>query len=148
MKSWPHLHIDLYGCSQNLEETNSINTLMNSLPDLVGMRTLVPAHTTYYGEDNFDGIPDRGVSSTIIIATSHASLHTFANMQYVTADLYSCRPFNIDLIVDALKSFFKPDVALIRNLNRGPNFDSSNLGRFLDVAIQVQTKDDQLGEEE
>jgi len=48
-----------------------------------------------------------GVSGFVIIAESHISIHTFPDAGLLTADVYSCKPFDIALVKSFVKSSFK-----------------------------------------
>jgi len=91
----PHLTLDLYGCNpKKLNDKEFIFKFLDELPDKIGMTKISePILTFYPGKKNsFDG---GGISGFVLIAESHASIHTFIAQRFASVDIFSCKNFNI-----------------------------------------------------
>ncbi|MGP8194302.1 MAG: S-adenosylmethionine decarboxylase, partial [Syntrophobacteraceae bacterium] len=66
-----------------------------------------------------------GVSGFVLIAESHISIHTFPDKQYMSIDMFSCKPFDTGLAVDTIKSYFKIQKHEIKVLDRGQEFPNT-----------------------
>lgn len=63
-----------------------------------------------------------GVTGTVVIETSHASIHVWedASPPYLQMDLYSCKDFNPQAIIDCLQDFTPIEVkTLLVDRNNG-----------------------------
>ncbi|KKL27307.1 hypothetical protein LCGC14_2386490, partial [marine sediment metagenome] len=63
-----------------------------------------------------------GWSGFVLIAESHVSLHTFVEEGYLTADVYSCKPFDCDVAVDFLRKSFGFQDVDVNVIKRGLKF--------------------------
>lgn len=103
----PHLMLDLYGCDEKiLNDVQILYILLEELPTKLGMRILVKPYVVH-AEGNHKRDPG-GWSGFVIIQESHVSLHTFPKKKFLTADIYSCKPFNTNLAIAHFKKIFKP----------------------------------------
>ena len=50
---------------------------------------------------------DYGYSTFVMIAESHLSIHTFPELNYVSFDCYSCKSFDTQAVIEAIKNQFK-----------------------------------------
>src|SRR3989338_4375043 len=100
-----HLTIDGFYCSkEKLDDEKLIKKIMNELPDKLGMKKLnepvVIRHTPKIKEE-------RGITAFIVIAESHISLHTYPEKGYLSADIFSCREFDIEFALNYFKEQFE-----------------------------------------
>ena len=59
-----------------------------------------------------------GYSTIAMIAESHIAFHTFPEQGFVTADVYSCKDFNVKIVEDIFDRMFFPDAQDIeKNVN-------------------------------
>ncbi|MGA2402898.1 MAG: S-adenosylmethionine decarboxylase, partial [Syntrophobacteraceae bacterium] len=65
------------------------------------------------------------VSGFVLIAESHISIHTFPDKQYMSIDMFSCKPFDTDMAVETIKSYFKIQKHEIKVLDRGQEFPNT-----------------------
>ena len=47
-----------------------------------------------------------GFSTFVLIAESHISIHTFPEFGYFSFDCYSCKSFDVEVVVEAVKDYF------------------------------------------
>ena len=66
----PHLMLDLYGCNkEKLVDIKLIYEILDELPNLLGMRKVIPPYVIpYKGSDNPEHFDKGGVSGVVIIA--------------------------------------------------------------------------------
>lgn len=50
---------------------------------------------------------DSGLTGFVIIAESHISVHTFPMRNYVNIDIFSCRAFDSERVLQDIKKFFE-----------------------------------------
>ncbi|MCR4368693.1 MAG: adenosylmethionine decarboxylase [archaeon] len=101
-----HLMLDTFGCDQEaLADEEKIRTFLSELPDALGMKKLIePLIVSYPGGDTWDR---GGITGIMLIAESHISIHTFPHDGFFTADVYSCKPFNINKALDLFRAYFQ-----------------------------------------
>lgn len=119
----PHLLMEASGCDRStLEDTQLITTLLDNLPNKMGMTKIFPPHVfTYHGE-----VPDDwGVSGIVLIAESHLAFHTFPEKGFLTVDIFSCKDFDVAMAVDEIVATFKPKTWDQQLLQRGREFPRS-----------------------
>jgi S-adenosylmethionine decarboxylase len=121
MKTGRHVIIDAWTQeSQRLNDPELISALLNELVVMVGMQILKPAEmvsvplnpTVENGED------DGGVTGTVILTTSHGSIHTWPLRGHVSFDLFSCKEFNVKQVVDFLTERLSLTGGRVRNIRR------------------------------
>lgn len=114
-----HVTIDMYGLNKNARNRDFIDRAMNLIPAEVGMKRLLPAVTMYY--NGGDKPEDRGITSFVLLAESHSSLHVFEQQDYASFDLFSCRAFDAGNLVQLVTQTFgctKFDVGLYKRGHR------------------------------
>ena len=47
-----------------------------------------------------------GLTGTVIIETSHLAVHTFTAHNYIAIDIFSCRNFDEQKVINTLKAVF------------------------------------------
>jgi len=121
-----HLMLDCFGCKkESLDNEDLIRSFLNELPEQLGMKKLIEPHIVCYeGGNSWD---KGGITGFMLIAESHISIHTFPYDGFFTADVYSCKPFDLEKAVDIAKKYFsftdakiktvKRDIEIVRNIN-------------------------------
>ena len=101
-----HLTLDCIGCIGSiLEDSEEIRIFLEKIVVVLGMRKLHdPVLVTCPSELN--SWDQGGVSAFVMIAESHISIHTFPAAGLVTADVYSCKPFDTKLAVTMFEKAF------------------------------------------
>ena len=100
-----HLMLDCFGCDKNsLDSMEQIYNFLDKLPDLLGMKKFIkPFVVRYEGGAEWD---KGGLGGFVFIAESHISIHTFPSDGFFTADVYSCKPFDVKKAVLIFKTEF------------------------------------------
>jgi S-adenosylmethionine/arginine decarboxylase-like enzyme len=87
-----HKHLILNATVRNpINDEETCNKFLTDLVKIVDMEVLVPAASKYCD------IPgNEGVTGTIIITTSHMSIHIWPkeDQPYIRMDVYSCKDFD------------------------------------------------------
>ena len=97
-----HLTVDLLGCCRFPDDESAGAALLQSLASMLNMRALAPP--TVVKLEN--GTPNHGVSGTLIIAESHIAFHTWPEHRQAYLDVFSCREFSCEAVVDCLQTYF------------------------------------------
>lgn len=127
MKSFGlHLTLDGYGGPKKLLADKSlVKRALLQLPILLQMKRISNPQVLWYT----GLIPeDCGVSGIVMIAESHISIHTFQEKGFLTADVYSCKPFDTQKTINFFKKTFQIKEVEINIIRRGlkfPKTDSS-----------------------
>ncbi len=124
-----HLIFDAYGCNPDkLNDMELCYDVLNTLVKMAEMRPLThPMLLKAEGNMTLGGKDPGGYTGFIIIEESHISIHTFAKRGFVTIDLYSCKEFPSDGIVEYLKKTFEAKEADVLKLNRGLKYPDENI---------------------
>lgn len=80
-----------------INDEKSCEKFLSDLVDIVDMEVLVPASARYCD------IPgNEGVTGTIVITTSHMSIHIWPQKPnpHIRMDVYSCKDFNPQDVID------------------------------------------------
>ncbi len=98
-----HVHLIVRGFVNNPPRTEeTLNEWLKELVDKVGMVVVAGPTSVYVNEPG-----NEGVTGTITLATSHASIHVWDNEtpSLVQFDIYSCKEYDIDVVLDHLNKF-------------------------------------------
>ena len=121
----PHLMLDLNSCDFNLlNSLDSCFTLLNNLPDQIGMTKITQPYVFPY-----EGLvpEDAGITGMVIIAESHISVHTFPFKKYAFIDVFSCKPFDTNYAAKFCVDLFKSKDPKISVNYRGETFPSKSV---------------------
>ncbi len=112
-----HLTVDGFGGNyQRLTDLDFVFDLLDQYPDRIGMTKIMPPYVfKYHGKRP----EDWGVSGFVIIAESHIAMHTFPEKGYVNIDIFSCKAFETDLVIEHMKEAFGAERVEARILERG-----------------------------
>ena len=119
----PHLMLDCREC--NLDKINDLKYVfdfMNDLPDRIGMTKVTQPYVFPY-----DGLipEDKGITGVVIIAESHLTFHSFTEKDFFFFDAFSCKPFDVDKMVDYVIEAFEVKKFERYDVTRGLNFPRS-----------------------
>jgi S-adenosylmethionine decarboxylase len=119
----PHLMLDLGKCNPAiLDDLDACFTLLNELPDQIGMTKITQPYVFRYGGP----VPeDDGITGMTIIAESHISLHTYPKRGFVFVDLFSCKPFDVRKATDYIVQFFESESPAVHVKERGRHFPTA-----------------------
>lgn len=99
-------HIKAFGQGSpaSLTTVKTVEKFLIDLVNILGMRTLGPAHV--YKEEH------GGVSGIVVLSTSHVAIHTWLKKvndneyAFFSLDVFSCRTFTTEPVQEALKERF------------------------------------------
>ena len=121
MDTGRHVIIDAWTQESKLiNDPQLVGAMLNELVELVGMQILRPAEIVAVPLDPSvaSGADDGGVTGTVLLTTSHASIHTWPLRGHVSFDLFSCKDFNVKQVIDFLWKKFGLTGGSIRNVRR------------------------------
>jgi len=112
-----HVTLDLYNCNpQTLVDRSYLEATFTALPALVEMEQVSP--TTIF--DITTSIPDDdGMSGFIVIATSHLAFHAWPFFGMMNFDIFSCEPYDADVVKKFLQEKFSPQKIEENRVERG-----------------------------
>jgi len=112
-----HLIIDGYGGDlHRLADLELVRALLDRVPLEIGMVKIAPPHVCRYEGSKPS---DWGISGFVLIAESHLSVHTFPERGLLWADIFSCKSFDADRLVEAVREGFSLREARVTLLGRG-----------------------------
>jgi S-adenosylmethionine decarboxylase len=80
------------------------------------MTTIAPSYVCRYEGPKPE---DWGISGFVLIAESHLSIHTFPERGLLWADIFSCKSFDADRLMEAVQEAFSLREARVTLLGRG-----------------------------
>lgn len=101
------MHLILDGYSQDPEiisDVDRVRKFLDEFPQYMGMTKVTPPYVFRYQGSTAE---ESGISGIVIIAESHISVHTFPAKRYVSVDIFSCKPFDVDEAVRGLVEYFQ-----------------------------------------
>jgi len=100
-----HLIIDAYGIeAKKLQNYRSIKDLLNFLPGYFGMKILRRAALEKVSSPDY---PNWGISGFVMLYESHISIHTWPEIGYVSMDVYSCKDFDHERVLNYLRDYWQ-----------------------------------------
>jgi S-adenosylmethionine/arginine decarboxylase-like enzyme len=95
--------IDIYDCDPDLiRDADAIRRFVHELCELIEMKRFGETQVVHFGEDE----KVAGYSMVQLIETSLISAH-FANLTNATyLDVFSCKPYNPEIVRDFAREFF------------------------------------------
>lgn len=114
----PHLFLDLseYEGPKTMDELFEI---FDTLPYQIGMTPIIRPYVIKNKVEN-----ENVISILTMIAESHISLHYFEESQKAYLDLFSCKFFDYDQVIEKLKSIFKGEIRTEILLARGSKYQT------------------------
>ena len=95
--------VDLYGCNPStIRDADKIKEYVKQLCDLIEMRTFGECLVVHFGDDP----KVSGFSMTQLIETSLVSGHFANNTNAAYLDIFSCKWYDVDKMVQFSKNFF------------------------------------------
>jgi S-adenosylmethionine decarboxylase len=112
-----HLIIDGYGGDpRRLADLELARALLDRVPLEIGMARIASPYVCRYEGPKPS---DWGISGFVLIAESHLSVHTFPERGLLWADIFSCKSFDADRLVEAVREAFSLREARVTLLGRG-----------------------------
>jgi S-adenosylmethionine decarboxylase len=88
---------------QKLQDLPALYELLDTLPDKIQMTKITPPIVTRYSGTRRE---DWGISGFVMIAESHISAHTFPERGEVSADVFSCKNFDVEKVLSTFQVAF------------------------------------------
>jgi len=95
-----HLILDYECTAKEMNDRKSIYKFLSRLVNIIKMKRL----TEPIVKQGKPYLP--GVSGFIMIETSHCSIHTFTKENRINMDIYSCRDFDENEVIEHLNNTF------------------------------------------
>ncbi|MDK2896426.1 MAG: S-adenosylmethionine decarboxylase [Candidatus Atribacteria bacterium] len=129
-----HLVLDGYSESEALlSNPNLVYQFLDTFPGEMGMTKVLPPFVfPHKGEDHLE---QEGISGIVIISESHISIHTFPLRKYLSLDIFSCKPFDVEKATEHLVQFFGLTSFSKQVLDRGFEYPKS-LGFSLPLLVE------------
>ncbi|KKR78327.1 MAG: hypothetical protein UU23_C0001G0091 [Candidatus Curtissbacteria bacterium GW2011_GWA1_40_9] len=103
-----HIICDLANCNEKIKDPLKIREFLEEIVKKVNMSILE-------GPIIAEGQPENpGISGLVIIDFSHISIHTFTKFNEALIDIFSCKPFERNPIVDFCTQYFEADASQSR----------------------------------
>jgi S-adenosylmethionine decarboxylase len=116
----PHLMIDgFHADSVKLDDLEFIQSVLDGLPNEMGMTKIMAPHATRYGGSSPE---DAGVTGIVMIAESHIAIHTFPHKRFISVDVFSCKDFDAARAIARLVQAFDIGRYDTFFFNRGKEF--------------------------
>ena len=112
-----HLLIDGYGGrNETLADPEFLREFLDSFPSAIGMIKISTPSVVEYEAPTPE---DSGISGFVIIAESHISVHTFPDRNLINIDVFSCKKFDVDKVIEYAIRLFSIDIVTTNILERG-----------------------------
>lgn len=100
-----HLLMDLRCFDREfMDSEEKVVGVVDKMVDLVGMRKLCEP-IWFKGAEWL-----KGISAIVVIETSHIAMHTFSDRNKISFDLYSCKDYDTEKIVDYIIKNIKCEI--------------------------------------
>ncbi len=97
--------------------------MLNSLPEQLGMQKIIQPYVVCWKDAwSLEEAKHNGWSGFVMIAESHISIHTFVEEAYITADIYSCKPFDTQKALDYIRNAFEIQELETHIIKRGMKY--------------------------
>lgn len=106
-----HATWDVYNCNtEKLSFVPHIKKTLHAVTATLGLEEINEA---------FKQFEPIGVTGFILLAESHISIHTWPEHNYAAVDVFSCKPFDVGIVTEALKVLLESDQVKANVLERG-----------------------------
>jgi S-adenosylmethionine decarboxylase len=129
VKFGSHMIFDAYGCNgAKLDSKDFCEKLLNDCTEICGMHQLLaPVVVQATPNTAVGGKDPGGYSGFCIIQESHISIHTFAKRGFVTMDIYSCKVFEPQEVIQYLKNALEAKDYDVIFMDRGLKYPSEDI---------------------
>jgi spermidine synthase len=123
-----HYIIDLFGC--NRKQVNSVPFLKKTLAGAIEGTDIVLLNDSFY---KFD---PQGVTGFFLLSTSHMSVHSWPEYEYLSIDVYSCSSEAMTRkVVNALLEKIQHRKAVVKNIDRTYNLIPNVANDVLEMPV-------------
>ena len=101
-----HLILDCYCCNpEHLDNIDSCYRFLDELVEIVGATKQTQPYV-FRTPDEFEG--KEGLSGWVPLVESGISIHTLTTNRFISLDVYSCKEFNRESVIEFTRQFFEP----------------------------------------
>ena len=114
--------LDLYGCKEGV--CDDLSLCYRFLEDITVKLGMTKQSPPFIFKSDADLYPDKaGISGWIPLIESGIQIHTLAPKNFISIDVYSCKLFEVEDLLDFAKSYFFYKEAETNFINRGLNYN-------------------------
>ncbi|CAK8713779.1 S-adenosylmethionine decarboxylase [Candidatus Electrothrix laxa] len=101
-----HLMLDCYQCNpEHLDNIDSCYRFLDELVEITGATKQTQPYV-FRTPDEFEG--KEGLSGWVPLVESGISIHTLITNRFISLDVYSCKEFNRESVIEFTRQFFEP----------------------------------------
>ena len=106
-----HIIWDIFDCDEDvLKYVNPIKYFLNEIVNEIQLGKV---------SESYKQFEPHGVTGFILLEESHISIHTWPEHHFAAIDIFSCKPFDKEIISEILVQFFKTANITSRIVSRG-----------------------------
>jgi len=111
-----HLTLDCHNCDRgNIKDEAHVRAFVKALLKRIDMQPIGDTHVEYTAAE----FPDKaGLTAVQIIVTSTIVAHFIDSTGDLYLDVFSCKMFDIETVVDTVEEYFKPEKTRVNYLTR------------------------------
>ena len=118
-KAWgQHLILDMGDCNANISNKSAIAAFVKELVEAIDMKAYGEPVIVHFAEHNYEAV---GYSLVQLIETSAITGHFNDNNRDAYLDIFSCKPFANDIVIQVVEKHFAPQKIHVASLVRGVN---------------------------
>jgi S-adenosylmethionine decarboxylase len=111
-----HCLIDCHGVdAQRLRDAASLRAMLRGAAEAAGARILFDHFHDFGGEAAAPG----GVTGVVLLAESHATIHTWPDAGFAAIDIFLCGDTDLDRAVAAIERGLSPSRVVVSRTQRG-----------------------------
>lgn len=111
-----HLMLDCSGCSEDVKNPDTIKKFNDALVERIKMVPYGPPQIVRFGEGHLAGI-----TLMQLIETSNINCHFCDEPASMYLDVFSCKEYEIQTVIDSVKEFFDPQTIRVNYVTRHAN---------------------------
>lgn len=106
-----HTIWDIYDCNANkLKYVEPIKVILNTVVNELGLGKV---------SESYKQFEPHGATGFILLEESHISIHTWPEHQFAAIDIFSCKPFQKEAIIQLLSAYFETETINTKTIERG-----------------------------
>lgn len=110
-----HLILDMADCNENISRKESLRSFVTELVDAIDMVAYGEPIVEHFATHSQEAA---GYSLVQLIETSAISAHFSDHNRDVYLDVFSCKPFDNDIVVQVVDKYFEPKNIYMLSLGR------------------------------
>lgn len=120
----PHLMLDLNECDPRiLDDLDLCFKFLDALPEKLAMNKITSPYVFRYK----GRVPEeQGITGVVVIAESHISIHTYPMKHFVFIDMFSCKPFDVEMARQYCIDYFNSKSVKHHLVTRGAEFSTES----------------------